>query len=260
MPIEASEPAQLERLLDDEATLNAYRLCFDSALLGEIRLSYRQQIAPYFKARPQDLMGGKVLRRRLDAYDLFSYDDYPLLWLSANQASSFEIYHRLYENLELSRHFKPLLDIKQDLQLYCGFLVIGNQSAQTLWHQDYRPEAPAYTLLTPLFDLDPGHGHLLYRDGERERVYPYQLGEACFLGGGVAHSTQPYAASAHLRVLVSLTFGSDRLSAWPLIKQNIQNQSRYYYLPCGHLRGRCWCLQKTSWQRFFKGRDLRDRI
>lgn len=238
----------LRPLVNQPPLLNGYQLAFDPALLGEIQLSYRQQILPYFQTRPQILAGGKVLRRRLSHYDLFSYDDYPLLWLSANQHSSFGIYQRFFENLKLAELFGQQLDCRARPQLYCGFLVIGNQASQPLWHQDYQPGAPAYTLLSPLFDWWPEHGHLYYRHGEQQQVYSYQRGEALLVGAGLEHSTQPYALSSQLRVLVSLTFGSDRLSDWPLIKANIQSQSRYYYLPCGHLRGKCLCLQKQAWR------------
>lgn len=132
--------------------------------------------------------------------------------------------------------------------MYCGFLVIGDRAPETMWHYDFRTGAQAFTLITPLFELLPEHGHLLYRLADKQaRKYTYRLGEAILLGEKFSHTTEPYGeedVSGPLRVLVSLTFGSDKWENWEQLKPNIESQSHYFAQPCGHISGRCKCEQR----------------
>lgn len=235
--------------------LNALILPFEPHLLHELHSLYQQRIQPYLSGpvAAHLLQGGRVFCEPLKApgkpYDIFSYDDYPLLWLSGRTNETFAPFARLFEQLGLAQSMRKYIAHQQVLRLYCGFFVIGNQAPDYLWHEDYLPGAQAYTLLTPLETLSPDQGHLAYEiNATQTGIYRYQLGEAILLGSGFLHSTEPYAPSSRLRVLISLTFGTDQLAHWPVLKQTIGQQARYFYLPCGHLAGRCYCLLKHRLQ------------
>lgn len=243
--------SQLQRLHPD---LNAYTLDFRPELLSAVQASYRQQLEGFLQAgRHQYLLqGGKTFRRGVPggAYYLFSYDTYPLLWFSSNRPQSFGLYQDLFKALRLAELFQELIDYQQQIRLYCGFLVIGNQAPKELWHYDYLEGAQAYTLITPLFELEPAHGGLLYElDAEQTARYSYRSSQAIILGDRFLHSTEPYQPSPKLRVLLSLTFGSDKLTYWPKVRQAIQSQSRYYIKPCGHSGPYCLCLAKAACRR-----------
>jgi hypothetical protein len=75
--------------------------------------------------------------------------------------------------------------------------------------------------------------------------YRYKVGEAIIAGDRVPHSTEPYATSRRLRVLVSLTFGTDKLEYWPILEKTVGAQSRFLVLPCGHERGACRCVHSN---------------
>lgn len=231
--------------------LNAFTFCFDKNLLDELRALYLNSVLPYLNHHPELLEGGYYREHsagHADELFVVSYDTFPLLWFSYNDALSFDVYQRFFNRLNLTAALKGLLDFKQKVVMYCGFFVIGDRAPEAMWHNDYRQGAEAFTLITPLFELDPQHGHLLYQlpDSQIAR-YSYQPGEAVILGDNFFHSTEPYGAedqAGPLRVLVSLTFGSDKWQHWDSIRLNIENQSRYYALPCGHLTSTCKCEQQ----------------
>ncbi|PKL76341.1 MAG: hypothetical protein CVV27_10755 [Candidatus Melainabacteria bacterium HGW-Melainabacteria-1] len=222
--------------------LNAFTCSFDPTLLGPIQASYLRELAPYFARHRSLLNGGRVYRQPAGRqYYLFSYDADPLFWLSSDTAESFALYRAFFDALGLDSDLKQLLDFQRQIVMYAGFLVIGDRSLKPIWHYDYLPQAHAYTLITPLFELDPDHGHLLYEQGEQEALYHYRPGEAIVFGEGFLHATEPYAPTETIRVLLSLTFGTDNLDHWPILSQAVKAQSRYYVLPCGHVAGRCLC-------------------
>lgn len=229
--------------------LKAYRLRFEPVCLQELQGLFQQQLAPYLAAHPQLLAGeyyqSEVLQPQ--QFYLVSYDTYPLLWLTNHSQATYAPFARLFRALQLDHLLADVLDFEKQLVMYSGFFVVGNRATERMWHYDYRPGAQAMTLITPLFDWNPAHGHLLYQlpDGQ-EQLYTYQLGEAIVFGDGFLHSTQPYAQTEPLRVLVSFTFGSDKWQHWPVIKQNIAEQSYFYCQPCGHPVNSCSCEQ--GWQ------------
>ena len=235
--------------------LDAYTVRFKESLLDEIRDSYHRELAPVLKnPRNQYLFqGGRTHRARIGksgSYFALSFESYPLLWFSNNDADTYAIFRRFFNSLALENEIRKLVDCREKVILYCGFLVIGDRAPSPQWHCDYAPGANAFTLITPLFELDPGHGHLLYRPGEGAsevpaQRYQYTPGEAIFFGEKTAHTTEPYAPSTKKRILVSLTFGTDKLEYWPHLKESLDTQAQYFVLPCGHVYGSCKCL-KTS--------------
>ena len=145
---------KLKKLARD---LNAFTFQFQDHLLEEIRTSYYRELESFLRdPRHQYLFkGGRTFKQPIgkspSEYYLFSYNDYPLLWFSANTPQTFQIYQRFFEGLSIEEDVKELVDYHKKIIMYCGFLVIGNQAPKHLWHFDYRVGANAYTLITPLF-------------------------------------------------------------------------------------------------------------
>lgn len=234
--------------------LDAYTVRFDDALLEEIRASYQRHLAALVDSpRHQYLFeGGRTHRAQLGdpgPYFVLSYEDYPLLWFSNDNEETYATFRRFFEALSLDDALRQRIDCRHRVVLYCGFLVIGDRAPAAQWHCDYVANANAFTLLTPLFELEPEHGHLLYRVGEQSHRYRYQSNEAILFSDQTPHSTEPYAPSPRKRILVSLTFGTDKLEYWPQLRQSLESQARYFVLPCGHVYGRCDCLKPSALER-----------
>ncbi|MGE3728898.1 MAG: hypothetical protein AB7I41_25345 [Candidatus Sericytochromatia bacterium] len=243
---------QLSALHND---LNAFTFSYPDVLLCDLQRQFEREIRPFFEDPAQDelLRGGKYQHMLLPGgnYSLCSYDTDPLFWVANRQASNYALFKAFFDALGLEQALKPKIKHKNQLVMYCGFFVVGNQAPDPNWHYDYRPGAPAYTLITPLFDLSPEHGQLLYELPNRQRqVYRYTPNQAIVFGEGFLHSTEPYGPSPNLRVLLSLTCGTDIIDYWPILKQNIEEQSDFYALPCGHFRGSCRCLEPNFWHRW----------
>jgi len=236
--------------------LNAYTVAFDPALLEELRAVYAEAIAGYLiREEGRDLLGGgKPVAVGWEHYPykfrVTSYGHAPLLWISNDNLAAYQLFERFFRSLDVVDEIKSLVDFEQNIVLYCGFFVVGDHLDRPAWHVDYFEGANAYTLITPLFDLESGHGRLLFRDdSDREPqfpkigIYSYRVGEAIVVGEGFAHSTEPYRATGSLRVLASLTFGTDKLEYWKVLKQTAGKQSNFMILPCGHRMGNCSCLE-----------------
>jgi hypothetical protein len=243
----------MKKLQQIGADLNGYTLNFDQGLLDEIRDSYSSKLQPILTNPDNHRLfeGGRVLRQPVGAADsdyyLVSFQAYPLLWLSSNTPATYQIYRRFYDNLGIEDEVRSLVDHHEKIIMYCGFLVVGENSPEPSWHVDYRPGANAYSMLTPLYDLDPGHGDLLYKSAQGEaRTYGYELGEAIMFGDHFSHCTEPYENTGRLRVLVTLQFGSDKMLHWDVLRKTIESQSEYLILPCGHQLGHCQCTTRLD--------------
>lgn len=235
--------------------LDAYTVRFDEALLEEIRDSYRSTLAGVLEnPRYQYLFeGGRSHRVRVGPsapYFALSYESYPLLWFSNNSEETHAIFRRFFDALAMEDEVKKLVDYRERIVMYCGFLVVGDRAPAAQWHSDYAPGANAFTLITPLFELEPGHGHLLYKLGEQTLTYRYTTGEAIFFGEKTAHCTEPYEPNSKKRILVSMTFGTDKLEYWPQLRETLDSQAQYFVLPCGHVYGTCKCLKTSLLERF----------
>ena len=68
------------------------------------------------------------------------------------------------------------------------------------------------------------------------------MNEAIVFGDGFEHATEPYPESESLRVMLSFTFGTDKVEHWNILKETIDCQSNYMILPCGHEKGTCQCF------------------
>ncbi|MFN3361875.1 MAG: hypothetical protein ACK421_10685 [Pseudanabaenaceae cyanobacterium] len=238
------------RLKQLQDNLNAYTVSFAEELLGEIRQSYYDHVYPILSSQPQLLQPQGLQEKDIGEYYLLNYIGTTLLWVSSNTDQTYSLYRRFLDSLDIIDDIKHLVDYQREIVMYCGFLVISNGIAQPKWHYDYHPGANAYTLITPLLELAPGHGNLYYKDAQEiTRTYRYKLGEAIIFGEGFLHSTAPYPPCPDLRVLVSLTFGTDKLRYWHITARTITIQSRYFMLPCGCVVGTCDCYERFQLQR-----------
>jgi hypothetical protein len=243
----------MKKLKQIGAALNAYTFSFDDSDLDEIRLSFKLHIEKLLQEpeRRNALNGGKVYFEPLgdneSEYFLSSYGANPLLWLSCNTDHTYRIYRNFFDKTGIAEDVKKLVDYENDIRVYCGFLVIGNKSSSPLWHVDYDPGANGYTLITPLFDIEKEHGNLLYVNARQQpEKYFYKKNEAIIFGDRFLHTTEPYPESDKLRVLLSLTFGTDKIMYWPILRRTIATQSKYLILPCGHRFKTCECMKPAA--------------
>lgn len=232
-----------------QAGLNAYTLTFDHSLLEPVREMYnasldarlnREGYAYLYEGMEQ--INFQITDEHLQ-YHVTSYGTAPLVWVSCNNDYTFSVFRAFFDALAIDDDLKPLVDHEKTIRMYCGFFVIGKQMDRLTWHKDYHDNANGYTLITPLFELDPAHGNLLYKNDQGEvQTYRYKTGEAIIFGDGFEHATEPYPRNNHLRIMLSLTFGTDKLAHWDTLKKTIGEQSNYMILPCGHRKGDCDCV------------------
>lgn len=231
--------------------LNAYTLTFEDHILDEIREAFNQNIQDFINI-PQNkkyFAGGKTFFKPIGDYRLFSYGKYPLLWICNNNQKTYEIFKRFFDNLKIQDEIMELVDFDENIIMYSGFFVVSNHSDTSLWHYDYYPNSNAYTLITPLFKPEKTHGGLQYESlNNQVKIYKYKMQEAIIFGEGFMHSTEPYDYSDKFRIMVSITFGTDKVKYWKFIKKTAVvthlGRSHYCKLPCGHIRGTCNCLIK----------------
>lgn len=227
-------------------SLNAYTFQFDEALLDPIRRLYSVLIAPMLEKHPALLGGGNTIQTTFVypkyRFYVLSYKEAPLLWVSNDDLPTYLPFKAFFDALQIDEEVKRLIDYDKNIVMYCGFFVVGDHLDKELWHVDYFDGANAFTLITPLFDLATQHGRLLYADeNKRKYRYEYKTGEAIFFGDGFAHTTQPYPKT-NGRVLLSLTFGTDKTQYWDVLEKTIGTQSKFLILPCGHQAGTCECV------------------
>ncbi|HXV27410.1 MAG TPA: hypothetical protein VD913_00445, partial [bacterium] len=227
--------------------VNAYQFKFDEKILDEMREAYASALLPILKLPrlAPCFNGGKSFQFEIGTnpkkYYLVSYGNAPLLWISNHSPETYAMFERFFDSLNINEAVKELVDYDKEIRMYCGFFVVGNRLDEEAWHVDYSNGANAYTLLTPLFELDKNHGHLLYKNDEEyeSHRYIYKVGEALLVGDHLLHTTAIYPKTSEIRVLVSLTFGTDKLQYWDILKETIGSQSNYMVLPCGHPKDTC---------------------
>jgi hypothetical protein len=229
--------------------LNAYRVSFDSSLLEPLRTMFDSSLRERLSREGYAYLfnGMEQINIQLKLEDLqfhiTSYGTAPLLWISNNNAHTYDIFKSFMNELDIMDDIKQLVDFDNKIEVYCGFFVVGKGMDRETWHKDFQDGANAYTLITPLFELDSSHGNLMYKDVSSSiKTYQYKMNEAVIFGDGFEHTTQPYPATDNLRVMLSFTFGTDKAEYWNTLKQTIGEQSNYMILPCGHEKGSCQCF------------------
>ena len=240
----------MKHLQQLEPELNAYKVSFDPSLLNSLRTMFddvlrerlqREGYAYLFQGMEQINIQMKMEELQ---FHVTSYDTAPLLWISSNNAHTYQRFKSFMTELDVMDDIKQLVDFEDHIEVYCCFFVVGKKMDRQTWHKDFSDGANGYTLITPLFELDTGHGNLIYKDASSVvKTYHYQMNEAIIFGDGFEHATEPYTESDNLRVMLSFTFGTDKKEYWNTLKETIGYQSNYMILPCGHEKGTCDCSE-----------------
>ena len=154
-------------------------------------------------------------------------------WISPNTAEGYGRFESAFWRLGIAPHVEPYLDLEREVRLYAGFLVVRSSCEEADFHLDWeQTNNEAFTLITPVSSNAAGFG-LLYRklDGEIGE-YEYKPGEAIILGDHFAHSTKP-GRSEEPVVLLSFTFGTDKMDHWDKIFRTAGYQSKLVRRPDG---------------------------
>ena len=155
-------------------------------------------------------------------------------WISAAVPEAFERFEDAFKRIGIAALVEPYLDIEREVRLYAGFLVLRSFCEKPNFHFDWdRTNNEAFTLITPVSKNAKGFG-LLYRKlngsiGE----YDYKMGEALVFGDQFIHSTKPGRSSEPV-VLLSFTFGTDKMEHWGKISCTAGYQSRLVRQPNGN--------------------------
>ena len=227
--------ANLERIADS----NAFEFEFDPSLLDRLAWMYDSVVAPKLDLHALRANGALMLQGNDLLFQVVPY--HSLAWVSAADLATHREFQDVFDHLGLAEAVKPLVDWHERIVMYNGFFVVSNGVAEANWHVDYRDGAHAYTLLTPLYDLEPEHGQLLFlRDEQAIWRYCYRRGKGAVVGERFWHATEPHPAGKP-RVLLSMTFGTDRMEHWPVLEHSVGEQGPFVVMPCGHQRGTCTC-------------------
>jgi hypothetical protein len=222
---------------------DAFQFRFDPSLLAPLASIYENVVAPKLDfPRLRSGAGPDKLHGDGHRFHVSRYGNL-LAWVSADDLTTHREFGRLFNQLHLAEAARHLIDSHERVVMYNGFYIVSDGVESPSWHRDYVAGAQAYTLLTPLYELDAEHGQLWYESGGQTKRYEYRRGVGALLGGGFRHATEPFAPTSRPRVLVSLSFGSDRMRYWPALRRTVGIQCPFVVMPCGHPRGTCTCTQ-----------------
>ena len=156
-------------------------------------------------------------------------------WISATTPEQFERFERAFDRLGIAAHVAPYLDLDREVRFYAGFIVTRRVCSKPDFHRDWeKTNNEAFTLITPVSSNAAGFGLLYHKiDGEIAE-YDYKPGEAIVFGDHFIHSTKP-GESEEPVVLLSFTFGTDKMVHWSKIYQNAGYQSFLVRQPDGEL-------------------------
>jgi len=158
-------------------------------------------------------------------------------WESANSFKSFKIFNDAFRNLIINNGMQLVREhiaYKERIIMYSGFLVIRSECTAPNFHVDWDTEcgSNAFTLITPLIQ-PKDRVNLLYKDNEGlERKYEYEFGKCIAFSSNFLHSTE-VGTSSSPSVLLSMTFGTDRMECWDAISKTAAEQGLMCRLPNG---------------------------
>lgn len=156
-------------------------------------------------------------------------------WISATSPAAFARFENAFRNLGVAAHVAPYLDLDKEVRLYAGFLVVRSECQAPNFHVDWeRTDNEAFTLITPVSANTADFGLLYRKLGGDIAEYDYKRGEAIILGDHFVHSTKP-GRSDEAVVLLSFTFGTDKMQHWDKILRTAGHQSRLVRRPDGQL-------------------------
>lgn len=193
--------------------------------------------APNVVEIPFDPAIAAVLLPELDKTDYFTVSpnwSSDIEWISNDSFRSYKVFFDCFERLGLAKAFSTIVDHDTSLILYCGFFVRRSRCTEYDFHVDWQNGCAnnAFTLIAPLRQSEDSPG-LAYRDVHGSiRKYSYRADRAIVFGSGFVHSTD-LGSNESPSVLLSLTFGTDKMEHWGEISKTAASQSRVFRLPCG---------------------------
>ena len=159
--------------------------------------------------------------------------DSDIRWVSARSPEAFSAFQSEFDRLGIAAHVEPYLDLDKAVRLFSGFLVERSFCRGPNFHLDWiNTNNEAFTFLTPLTGNSDGFGLLYKRIDGTTGEYAYKIGEALIIGDGFVHSTKP-GRSTEPVVLLSFTFGTDKMEHWKKIARTAANQGELTRRPDG---------------------------
>jgi len=159
--------------------------------------------------------------------------DSDIRWISARSVDAFNEFQSLFDALGIAAVVEPYLDLEKEVRLYSGFLVERSICEKPNFHLDWvKTNNEAFTLITPVTDNSAGFGMLYDKLDGTIGEYEYKVGEALIMGDLFHHSTKP-GRSVEPVVLLSFTFGSDKMVYWEKIARTAARQGSLVRRPDG---------------------------
>jgi hypothetical protein len=156
-----------------------------------------------------------------------------LRWISQADERTFDFFEDAFRRCGAADHVASYVDFDQAITLYSGFFVTRRTCTKPYFHVDWNDgHNDAFNYITPLTDNCDELG-LLYRDMlGREQKYTYRLGKALIIGDKFLHSVEPGEAKEPV-VLLSFTFGTDKMERWPVLSKTAAHQGISHRRPDG---------------------------
>jgi hypothetical protein len=154
-------------------------------------------------------------------------------WISQADVAAFAFFDALFAELDLARQFAPHIACDRAPVLYSGFFVTRSRSTGGGWHYDWIDgNNDGFTLIAPI-SANCAELGLVYHDlrGEERRL-DYRRGKGVVFGDHFHHATAP-GETAQPTVLLSLSFGTDRMERWHRLSATAAHQGLMHRRPDG---------------------------
>jgi hypothetical protein len=156
-----------------------------------------------------------------------------LRWISQADEKTFAWFEDLFHRSGAAGHVARYVDYAEAITLYSGFFVTRRQCTKPYFHADWIDgQNDAFNYIAPL-SHNCGELGLLYRNMFGLEVeYTYRRGKALIIGDKFIHSIQRGEAREPV-VLLSFTFGTDKMERWPVLSEIAANQGICHRRPDG---------------------------
>ena len=159
--------------------------------------------------------------------------DSDILWISQADRQGYDYFENIFQRLRIAENVAQHVMHDREIVMYSGFFVTRSRCYQPDFHCDWIGcNNDAFTYLGPVSDNCSELG-LTYRNLRNQKEsYDYRPGKGLVFGDFFNHSTAPGQASG-TTVLLSFTFGTDRMENWPKIAKTAAAQGMFYRQPDG---------------------------
>jgi hypothetical protein len=159
--------------------------------------------------------------------------DSDIQWISVDTQAAYEFFCSRFTKLCIQKHVAAYIDYQKELVVYSAFLVTRSVCGNPNFHVDWvGGNNDAFTMLTPISD-NASKFRLLYKNMFGHTLeYSYNLGKALIFGDHFLHSSATDKLDAPL-VLLSYTFGTDKMARWDAISETATKQGDMFRRPDG---------------------------